>query len=286
MYDAVIIGSGPAGLSCALNLKLHEKDFVWFGAKGMSRKVELSEKIANYPGFDKISGQELNAHFQAQAKEMGLEIRDQMVTLISQAGDHFMLLVDNDMIETRTLLLATGVAQTKGFEGEEALLGRGVSYCATCDGFLYKGKTIGVYVQDQRFMHELLYLAELAEKVYFYKGFREEAGELPENVELLDKPIKEVLGEGRVSGLRLSDGREVSLEGLFCLRNALAPTTLMPGLALEGPHIAVNRQMQTNFSGCYAAGDCTGRPYQITKAVGEGNIAAHEILSYLAEKEA
>ena len=89
----------------------------------------------------------------------------------------------------------------------------------------------------------------------------------------------------RVEGIRLADGTEIPVNGLFCLRNALAPTTLLPGIAVDGAHVVVNRQQETSIPGCYAAGDCTGRPYQLTKAVGEGNVAAHAMLDYLAEKK-
>ncbi len=102
-------------------------------------------------------------------------------------------------------------------------------------------------------------------------------------MECLPSPIKQVEGEKRVSGLTLVDGSSVPVDGFFCLRSAVAPATLLPGLAMDGPHIVVDRGMNTNLLGCYAAGDCTGRPYQIAKAVGEGNIAAHSIVEYLAK---
>ena len=159
MYDAVIIGSGPAGLSAAINLKLHEKDFIWFGSRDYSDKVEKSEKIANYPGLGLIPGAELNARFDAHAKEMGLEPVDKKVTNVMPADGYLMVLAENEVYETKTLLLATGVLTAKSYEGEDELLGRGVSYCATCDGFLYKGKTIAVFCGAPRYEHEVEYLA-------------------------------------------------------------------------------------------------------------------------------
>ncbi len=283
MTDTAIIGTGPAGLSAALNLKLHEKEILWFGSLDYSEKVQKSEKIANYPGMGLVRGADLNESFRKHALDMGLTAIDKRVTNIMQMGDHYALLADNEMYEAKTVLLTTGVVAGKGFPGEAALLGMGVSYCATCDGFLYKGKTIAVYCGSKRYEHEVAYLAELCEKVYLFAGYKGVEIDLP-NVERIPA-IKEVQGTGRISGILLSDGSVKEVACLFCLRSAVSPATLLPNLALEGPHIAVNRAQETNLPGCYAAGDCTGRPYQIAKAVGEGNVAAHSILDYLAENK-
>ncbi|MBQ6544966.1 MAG: NAD(P)/FAD-dependent oxidoreductase [Lachnospiraceae bacterium] len=282
MFDAAIIGTGPAGLSAALCLALHEKEFIWFGSAAMSDKVEKSEKIANYPGMGLISGKELNEKLRAHAAEMDLKPEEKMVTQIMPMGGSFSLLADNELYEAKTVLLAAGVAQAKGFAGEAELLGRGVSYCATCDGFLYKGKTIAVFCGGARYEHEVEYLAGLAEKVYLFAGYKDCGIDLP-NVARIGA-VREVYGDMKVRGIRLTDGQEIAVDGFFCLRNAIAPSTLIPGIELDGPHIVVNRSQETNIPGCYAAGDCTGRPYQLTKAVGEGNVAAHAMLDYLAKK--
>ncbi len=281
MFDIAIIGTGPAGLSAAITLKLHEKEIIWFGSPQMSPKVEKSEKIANYPGMGLITGEELNQRFQKHAREMNLEPVDKMVTTIMRMNDHYSILADNELYEAKAVLLATGVVTAKGVPGETEYLGRGVSYCATCDGFLYKGKKIAVICASKRYEHEIAYLAELAEKVYCFASYKD-AGALPDNVEMIG-PVREINGGIKVSSIKLSDGSERAVDGVFCLRNAVAPSTLLPGLKLDGPHIVVDRNQQTNFIGCYAAGDCTGRPYQLTKSVGEGNIAAHAIIDYLNE---
>ncbi|MCD8218020.1 MAG: NAD(P)/FAD-dependent oxidoreductase [Clostridiales bacterium] len=280
MYDTAIIGSGPAGLSAALNLKLHNKNIIWFGSEDLSMKVEKSEKIANYPGLGMISGAELNRRFAEQMEQMDLSLTDRMVTTILPMGESFQLLAENEIYEAKTLLLATGAVSGKGFPGEAEFLGRGISYCATCDGFLYKGKTIAVFCQDPRYEHEVEYLAGLAEKVYYYMPYSGGEIAMP-NARRLSEPIKEVTGDRKVSAIHLTDGNEIAVDGLFCLRNAVAPTALLPGLQMDGAHIAVDREMRTNLPGCFAAGDCTGRPYQIAKAVGEGNVAAHTILAGL-----
>lgn len=283
MYDVAIIGSGPAGISAALNLKLHNKSIIWFGSKELSKKVELSEKIANYPGIKTVGGGELNEMFKKQIAEMGLEITDKQVTNIASTRKGFMVLGGNDIYDAKTILLATGSVSAKGYKGETEFLGKGVSYCATCDGFLYKGKTIAVFCGDERFEHEVEYLAELAQKVYMYAPYSSQLS-LP-NVEVLSSPIKEILGDDRANGIALTDGTQIRLDGVFVIRNAVAPASLVKGIELDGANIVVDRNMHTNKKGVFAAGDCTGRPYQIAKAVGEGNIAAHAIVEYLSKQE-
>ena len=276
-YDVAIIGTGPAGISAALNLKLHNKDIIWFGSKDFSVKIEKSEKIANYPGVPVISGKEFNNILRKQIEEAELVITDKVVTNITATKKGFMLLADNEVYEADKLLLAIGTVSAKSMPGEERLLGKGVSYCATCDGFLYKGKTIAIVCASKRYEHEIKYLAELADKVYLTALYKDCEIDLA-NVEQFSSPVIEVSGENHVQSVLLKDGTSIDVDGVFILRNAVAPTTLLKSIEMEGNHIAVNRNMETNIPGCFAAGDCTGRPYQIAKAVGEGNIAAHAII--------
>ena len=283
-YDVAILGAGPAGLSAALTLKLHNKSIIWFGSRDLSLKVERSERIANYPGVPMTSGADLNSLFQKQLDEMGLELTGRMVTLITPAGKSFMLLADNEIFEAKTVILCSGAAQAKGFPGEAEFLGRGVSYCATCDGFLYKGKTIAVYCGAKRYEHEVADLAGFASEVHLFTPYADSEVDLP-NVRRLSAPIKAVNGGMRVESLTLTDGSTLPVDGIFILRSAIAPATLLTGLEMDGPHVLVNRRQETNIPGFYAAGDITGRPYQITKAVGEGNVAAHSVMEYLTADE-
>ncbi len=300
-YDTAIIGGGPAGFSAALNLKRRGREFLWFGAGGLSAKVEKAEEIVNYPGVGRVTGAELNRLFTEQMQEMDIVLTEQKVTNILMTEGVYQLLADEDIYEARTVLLAIGTSAAKGFYGESEFLGRGISTCATCDGGLYKGKTIAVYCGDPGEEDEVRYLAELAEHVYLdmplpaYKPSDKPSKEqpqmpphmqqfldsLPENVELLPYSIERVEGAERVEVIVLEDEKKIAVDGVFCLRSAASPEELLPNLVMDGPHIVVGRSMETNLPGCYAAGDCTGTPYQIAVAVGEGNAAAHGILKYL-----
>ena len=280
VYDCVIIGSGPAGVSAALNLKIHNKNFVFLGSAALSERISRAERVMNYPGLPAVTGQELGEAFRTHLAEMDIAITEKMVTSIMPMGEAYAVLAQDAFYETRTVILTTGVAATATLPGETEMLGHGISYCATCDGGLYRGRRIGVILGSARFAHEARYLAGLAREVVLYPAFRGEM-EMPDNVLVsADRPV-EVLHDNRVTGLRLKSGAEEPLDGVFILRDSIALSTLLGDLKTEDGHIAVDRTMATNLRGIFAAGDCTGRPYQYTKAVGEGNVAAHSVIDYL-----
>lgn len=278
-YDCAIIGTGPAGISAVLTLKAMNKTFIWFGFANLSQKIRKAEMISNYPGLSFISGEEMTRAFLDQIQQMGIEVTEKTVTSVCHMGDYYGLLCDQEMFEAKTVILATGVESIKPIPGELELLGAGVSYCATCDGMLYRGKKIAVVSTSAEYEHEVAYLATLAEKVHFVPLYRDvtiEGG----NIEILRKMPREVLGNGRVEMLRFDD-MELSLDGVFFLKAAISPSALVMGLETENGHVVVDRQCATNLPGCFAAGDCTGRPYQYVKAAGEGNVAAHSVVRYL-----
>ena len=284
MYDTAIIGTGPAGLSAAINLKIHNKNIIWFGSKDICEKVALAEKIENYPGLYGISGKELAASFREHAEKMGLEVNDHVVNTVVPMGNKFGILAGTEFCEARTVLLTTGVSAKGQIKGESERLGRGVSYCATCDGRLYKGKRIAVICNAARLEHEVNFLAELAEHIDYFPYYKEVGTDMP-NVTVHTAKPTEVKGDGQVESLRLSDGSELEISGLFCLRTSVSLATMIKEVETEDGHIKVGRDQSTNVKGCFAAGDCTGRPYQYTKSVGEGNVAAHSIIEYLAQEE-
>ena len=284
MFDCAIIGTGPAGISAALNLKIHNKNFIWLGSKNLSDKVTKAERISNYPGFIDATGDELNRAFRDQIEKMGIEITEKMVNQIYVTDNGFALMAGADFFETKTIILTTGVTTVGTIDGETNFVGRGISYCATCDGGLYKGKKIAVVCSNARFEHEVKYLSELADTVYYFPTLKNPS-DIGGNVKMQSTRIAKVEGGLRVTDVLLTNGEKLDVDGVFCLRDSISLGTLLPSLEIKDGHIAVDRKMATNLSGCYAAGDCTGRTYQYTKAVGEGNVAAHSVIEYLSEKE-
>ena len=281
--DIAIIGSGPAGISAALNAKIRNKSYYLFGSMALSDKVQRSECISNYPAIPDIGGAEFNALLSKQLEQSGINITEKRITGIYNMGKYFALLSDMEEFDAKTVILATGVETVRPIPGERELLGRGVSYCATCDGNLYKGKTIAVVCDNAEMEEEVSYLSELAEKVYYLPLFKGSTVE-SENMIKLSSPIVEIKGEGRVSSVLLKNGDEIKVDGIFFLKQSISPTVLLRELEAEDGHVKVNRKLETNIKGCFAAGDCTRTPYQIAKAVGEGNVAVHSAIKYLAEQ--
>lgn len=281
MYDIAIIGGGPAGVSAALNAKLLNKSFIWFSSRSTSKKVERAELIKNYPGLPDISGSQLALALKRHADSMGIELREEVVTGVYETDGKFTLLAGNKDYEAKTVILCLGVEASKPALGEEEFLGRGISYCATCDGMLYKGKNIAVVCMDKSFEHEIEFLCSIANKCSvfpLYKGYEIKS----QNAEIMQKTPTKYTGDMRVRHVHFKDG-SIEVDGVFILKSAISPATLVHGLGVKEGHISVDRACATNIPGIFAAGDCTGRPYQYAKAVGEGNVAIHSAIEYLAK---
>lgn len=281
MYNVAVIGTGVAGISAALTLQLHNKNILWLGYKDLSPKIKRAEKIKNYPGLSSVTGEEFFAALKKQVEDAALAITEEQVTGVYAMGGYFVLSTSGGEYESRAVILATGVETAGELPGEREFLGRGVSYCATCDGFLYKDKTIAVVATGREKEPEAEYLATLAKKVYYVPSYKA-CGLKGVNIESVEDRPRAVTGGKRAEKLCFDD-RELTVDGIFFLRNALAPAALVGGLKTEGGHVIVQRDGSTNLKGCFAAGDCTGAPYQYAKAAGEGNVAAHAVISYLRE---
>lgn len=279
--DIAIIGSGPAGVSAALNASIRKKTFKIFGSKEISQKLVKAHKVNNYLGFYGKSGLEIRDEFAKHLESMDIDITEDKINNIYSMGNYFALMGTNNNYEANTVILATGVNFGKPLKGEEEFLGRGVGYCATCDAPLYKDKVVTIIAYNKHEESEANFIAQVASKVYYIPMYKEEV-EVDSSIEVIKDTPVEIVGEKFVEKLVLKD-REIETDGIFILRDSISPGQLAPGLQLDGNHIDVDRKMSTNLKGCFAAGDIVGTPYQYIKAAGEGNIAALSAVSYLDE---
>ena len=280
-YDIAIIGTGPAGVSAALTAKNRNKSILLLGSRQMSEKVAKAHEIRNYPGLPFVKGEDLAAAFRDQLDRMEIPVTEQRIGAVYAMGDYFALQAGEEMLEASTVILATGVVMAKTLPGEEALLGRGVSYCATCDAPLYRGRTAAVIGYSPREEAEAAFLAGVCSKVLYFPMYKEQT-DLPDTVEVIRETPGEILNLKKEAGLAVkTEAGEYPADGVFVLREAVAPGQLVPGLETEGPHVTVNRHMATNIPGVFACGDLVGTPYQYVKAAGEGNIAAISAAAYI-----
>lgn len=277
MYDVIVIGGGPAGLSAAVQLRKRGRSVLVVSNPARQNPLWRAERIDNYLGLPGKTGAELLEGFQQHAADMGAEFKTGRV-LSAMAFEGWMVNVGAEVYEARALILAPGVNRGAKYPGEQELLGSGVSYCATCDGMLYRGKAVTVVGRSADAPQEANYLAQMGCQVTYVSP--QEPKGLQEGIPFVKAHKLAVKGTQRVEALE-ADGALLPCEGVFILRESVAPTDLIPGLALEEGYVQVNRRMETNIPGVFAAGDCTGKPLQLAKAVGDGLMAADSADGYL-----
>ncbi len=282
-YDIAIVGSGPAGLAAAINAVIRNKKIILFGSKELSSKVQKAPLVNNYLGLYESTGMELKAKFEEHINRMNIEIVEDRINNVYAMGDYFALMSKDNSYEASSVIIATGMEYTKPLPGEEKYLGKGVGYCATCDAPLYKGKTVVIVSYGKGFEEEANFVSELASKVYYVPVYKEPY-ELNPAIEVVKGRPRAVEGVDKAQKLVL-DSQEISADGIFILKESVPPSQLVPGLEEEGGHIKVNRDMSTNLQGCFAAGDCTGKPYQYMKSAGEGQVAALNAVAYLDSRK-
>jgi len=281
MTDVAIVGKGPAGWSCAMTARMRGLNVVVIAPYNDNGLLKKAERVDNYPGMPQVSGQKLLDLFREQAIELGAEERFGLVRQIMPLGESFMLLVENEVVEAKSVVLAMGAARPKLLPGEEELVGQGISYCATCDGMFYRGKKIAVLSSSDQGAEETGFLTGLAEYVDYYMLKRHQIDNLDSKAVIInEKPISVSRTDAGI--VVATDQNSRSYDGVFVFRTAMPLNMLMAELETEGSYIPVDRQMRTNIPGVFAAGDCTGKPLQVPKAVGEGNIAAISAAEWIA----
>jgi len=279
-YDILILGSGPAGLSAAVGARGRNKRVLVLGAPWEESPLARAERIDNYLGLPGRTGAELLEEFHRHAVEAGAEFAPgRVVSLMAWRG--FAATVGSEVYESGALILANGVQRQNKYPGEEEFLGRGVSYCATCDGMLFRGKPVAVVGLAPEAPAEANWLQSIGCQVV-YASPREPEG-LNKSIPWVRAGRLAVLGEKTVTALE-ADGSPIPCAGVFILRKAVAAADLLPGLEMEDGAVKVDRRMASSIPGVFAAGDCTGAPLQVAKAVGEGHVAALSACEYLDQQ--
>lgn len=323
-YDIAIIGTGPAGISAAITATIRNKKIILFGSRELSDKIRKAHLIQNYPGFPECSGADLCNAFAAHLEKMGIEITEEKINAVYPMGETFALqTMKNEMHQARSVILACGMVQGKLLPGEEELVGRGVSYCATCDAPLYRGRSVAVIGYSPEAEEEVNFLSEVASEVLYFPVYRDEP-KVSESVKVVRQIPQAILNKeaaeeafslaqadpAKSSAKDLASGEALSAagealsvdalkqgqlavqttkgtfpaDGIFVLRSSVPAGQLIPGIEMDGEHVKVNLQMETSVPGCFACGDITGRPYQYVKAAGQGNVAVLSAVSYLDQK--
>lgn len=269
IFDILVIGSGPAGVSAALTARHRGKSALIITTAPEDSPLYRAEHVDNYPGLPAATGRELVEGFVAHAEKSGVKFARGRALAVADLGGVFGVSVGADFVQGRAVVLACGLTRAKPYPGEAEYLGRGVSYCATCDGMLYRGKPVAVIGLSADAPEEAEYLRSVGCQVEYF--------------DLRRAKRYEIKGGDRVETL-MADGVDYPAACVFILRSALAPDSLLPGLELNSGHIKVDADMATNIPGVFAAGDCVGAPYQVAKAAGEGNIAGLSACKYVEKK--
>ena len=277
MANVVIIGSGPAGVSAALYTARAGIDTtVLTRGPGSLARAEGIENYYGVPGS--ISGAELERRGIEGAREVGVKfVQTEAVGLT---------FTDKLTVETLSgdypadaVILATGASRTAPpIPGLKDLEGRGVSYCATCDAFFYRGKNVAVMGSGEYALHEASALLPLANSVTLLTGGAPLTAEFPPEITVRTEKVEAILGEDKVSGVRLAGGGELPMDGVFIALGVAGSTALARkmGAEVDGNKIVVDANMMTTIPGLFAAGDCTGGLLQVAKAVYEGAVAGNE----------
>lgn len=279
MVDVAIIGGGPAGFSAAVNVRARGATCLIVSGDITSNPLAKSSRIDNYIGMYGMNGLEMLQKMKEDALASGAEFRHGHVLSVAPYKDRFMLAVGNDVIEAKRVILATGAVIPKALQGETERVGRGVSYCATCDGMLYRSKKAIVIGDADDLTEEAAMLQHIGVDVTVVAKQRPHG--LPDQI-----PFIQAVPRGIVDGspfVLQTDREDIPCDVVFALRNAQAPDRLVAGLALDGKYILVDESCSTNINGLYAAGDCTGKPLQIAKAVAQGMMAAFSATASLKQ---
>mgnify|MGYP005798348669 FL=1 len=297
MYDCIVVGGGPAGLTAAIYLKRACKKVAIFEREVFGGQITKTTEVENYPGFDRISGMELGNKMKAQAEDLGVECFYDEIIQIEKNGDVFQVITVDKTYESKTVIYAAGTSPRKlGIKEEEKFIGNGVSYCATCDGAFYKDKTVCVVGGGNTAIDDALYLSNICKKVYVIHrrdSFRAEPIKVSslkekDNIEFIyNATVEGVMGNDKVEALEIvvNDKKmEVKTDGVFVAIGSTPNTEILDNfVSLDANGYALsNHELETSVAGLFVAGDVRDKQVkQLTTATSDGTVAATFAIDYL-----
>lgn len=280
MYDVIILGAGSAGISASLYTKrANLKTLILYNDKSGLEKASL---IENYYGFKNgITGEELYNTGIEQAKNIGVEVLKEEVVKIENNIEHFNVVTTKNEYQAKNLILATGNKKNRPkIKGIEKFEGKGVSYCAICDGFFYRNRSVAVLGSGNYAISETNELINIADNITILTNGKEAPEFRADNVKVDTKEIEEIEGEDKVEEVKFKDGTTIKTDGIFVAEGVAGSSEFAKklGIITQKDKIVVNENMETNIKGIYACGDCTGGLLQVSKAVYEGAKAGLEVI--------
>lgn len=283
MYDVIIIGAGPAGITASLYTKrANLKVAIIYKDKS---SLEKTEKIENYYGFENgIDGKKLYVTGIKQAQNLGVEVKEEEVIKVEMISDGFKVYTSKGEYNSKTIIFATGSKKNKPkIKGIEKFEGKGVSYCAVCDGFFYRNRSVSVLGSGNYAISETNELINIVNDITILTNGEKVPEFRADNVKIDTKEIKEIHGENKVEEIEFRDGTKIETDGIFIAQGVASSSDFAKklGVITKNDNIVVNENMETNIQGIYACGDCTGGLLQISKAVYEGTKAGLQTIRYI-----
>lgn len=293
VFDCVVIGAGPAGMTASIYLKRANKNIVLLEKSAPGGQILKTNVVENYLGFSSIDGPTLASNMYNQINNLGINYQYGNVMRIDKIDSNYKVITDNGEYITKKIIIATGrTPRQLGIENEEKLVGRGISYCATCDGFLYKDKIVAVVGGGNTAFEEAIYLSKLCKKVYVFNRselyraedeLQEELRKTPNIKVYNSSKITKIIGENnKLAKIEVNNNEVYEIAGLFVFIGQIPTKFMLQGIETINDYIVVDENMKTNLDGIYACGDIIKKDfYQISTAVGEGTIAALNIIKEL-----
>ena len=283
MYDVIILGAGPAGVSASLYCKRANKNVLII--YNDSSELLKAQKIDNYYGFENgISGKDLYETGIKQSQNLGVEIIKQEVIKIEMENGYFNVITEKNSYKSKSVIIAMGSKKnTLKIQGIQEFEGKGISYCAICDGFFYKNKDVAVIGSGNYAISETNDLINIANKITILTNGEKAPEFRADNVEIVTKNIKQISGENRVQEIEFDDNSFLKTDGVFIAQGTAGAADFAKklGIMSQNNNIIVNENMETNIKGIFACGDCTGGLLQVSKAVYEGTKAGLAVIEYL-----